>query len=390
MSRRVGTRGRIVAAVVVALFVWPLAGAVSNAETTSALRVETAGPPQWVHGSDGRDHIEYDLVVTNAFGADATLDSLEVRGHGTKLLSLTGGKLSASTLRLFTGKPTGRVVAASSGVLIFVDVALRRSAGRVVPAELENRIVYSLPADAPNRSLVGTRIVQMPPLRVDRTAPVVIASPLRGTGWLNANGCCDAPTANHRYALFGTSSGRYVAPEIFAIDWMRVANGLLWTGNGEKNSEWRGYGAPLYAVADGTVVRVVDNKRDIAPDTNNSSLVLPADYGGNQVFLKIGPNRYACYAHLQPGSVLVHRGQHVRVGQRIGLLGNSGNTTGPHLHFGIQRQPDCLSQSEPFEIDRFRLQGQAVPNTEAPKVKIVGTARRERGVLPLFFAVASF
>jgi Peptidase family M23 len=381
-------RWRIVVAVVVVLLVWLPAGAVSDAGTSSALRVEAAAPPQWVHGSDGREHVEYDLFVTNAFTANATLESLEVRSRGRGLLSLAGASLSAATLRLFTAEPTGRVVAPSSTVVIIVDVALRDPAGRAVPAQLANRIVYSIPANASERAVIGTTTVRMPPLRVDRSAPVVIASPLRGTGWVNANGCCDDPSSPHRNVMLATSGGRYITPEIFAIDWTRVVKGALFTGDGSKNSDWPTYGSPLYAVADGTVVRVVDNRPDIPPRSKNPSLVQPGDYGGNEVLLKIGRGRYACYAHMQPGSVRVRRGQHIRVGQRIGLVGNSGNTTGPHLHFGVQGRPDCLSESEPFEIDRFTLEGTANPTSPVPHVEIVGRPRRERRSLPLIYAVA--
>jgi hypothetical protein len=52
--------------------------------------VLAAGTAQRVQGSDGRERIDYDLLVTNAFTADATLVSLEVRNHGRKLLSLSG------------------------------------------------------------------------------------------------------------------------------------------------------------------------------------------------------------------------------------------------------------------------------------------------------------
>ena len=84
------------AAMAVSFFVSLLAGASSAAQTTSALRVQTAGDPQRVHGSDGREHIEYDLVITNSFAADITLRSLQVRGNGRRLLSLSGTKLGAA------------------------------------------------------------------------------------------------------------------------------------------------------------------------------------------------------------------------------------------------------------------------------------------------------
>ena len=47
----------------------------------TALQVAASGAPQRVHGSDGREHIEYDLVITNAFTAEVTLTSLVVRGE---------------------------------------------------------------------------------------------------------------------------------------------------------------------------------------------------------------------------------------------------------------------------------------------------------------------
>jgi murein DD-endopeptidase MepM/ murein hydrolase activator NlpD len=186
-----------------------------------------------------------------------------------------------------------------------------------------------------------------------------------------------------------TSSGGYITPEVFAIDWLREVNGVLFTGNGSKNRDWPTFGAPLYAVADGTVVRAVDNTRDIPPRSQNPSLRKPEDFGGNHVILKIAPGRYACYAHMKAGSLRVRRGQHVRVGQRIGEVGNSGNTTAPHLHFGVQRRPDCLSESEPFEIDRYKLQGMADPTSTPPNVRIVGTPHRERRSLPLVLSVAT-
>jgi hypothetical protein len=375
--------------VVVAFFVWAFGGALSNARTSSALRVELVGKPQPVHGSDGREHIEYDLVITNAFTADARLRSLQVRGAGRRLLSRRGAALEAATLRVGTSAPTGGRIEPGSTVVIQVDVVLPRSAGRRVPRLLTNRIRYAIPANAPVRAVIGTTTVEVPGVRVDRRAPVVIASPLRGSGWLNANGCCGDPTAPHRNTVLATSGGGYITPEMFAIDWIRVANGRLHRGDGTKNTDWPTYGAPLYAVANGTVVSAVDGRPDIPPRSDNPDLQTPNDFGGNSVFLRIGPDRYACYAHIKTGSVRVRRGQRVRVGQPIGLVGNSGNTTAPHLHFGIQRRPDCLSQSEPFEIDRYTLEGSAGPETTPTRVSVVGPRRHERRSHPLISSVAT-
>ena len=74
-SPRMGAEGgwRGVAAMAVLGLVCLLPASFSSAQTTSALRVEPAGPVQRVQGSDGREHIEYDFVDSDAFTAEATL-----------------------------------------------------------------------------------------------------------------------------------------------------------------------------------------------------------------------------------------------------------------------------------------------------------------------------
>src|SRR5829696_3665884 len=124
-------------------------------------------------------------------------------------------------------------------------------------------------------------------LRVDRRVPIVISSPMRGSGWLSANGCCSDPTSPHRLTIVSSSSGAYVAPETFAVDWIRVVGGRFFTGDGRQNSDWPSYGAPVYAVANGTVVSTVDGKPDIPPFEENPDLRTPADYAGNNVILKV-------------------------------------------------------------------------------------------------------
>jgi Peptidase family M23 len=389
-SRRARSHGRgpgrslvVLMIAAVCLLVWLLAAAPAGAATT-ALRVEATGAPKYVHGSDGRVHVEYDLVITNAFTAEATLTSLEVRGDGKRLLTRKGAALTTATRRLQGSTPTVSIAAASTAVT-YVDVVLPRSAGRRVPRRLTNRIRYAIPADAPLRSVIGSTTVDAPDLRTDRRAPIVIASPLRGSGWLNGNGCCGDFTALHRNTVL-PSNGSYVTFELFAVDWVRLAGGLLYTGDGRQNSDWPAYGAALYAVADGTVVSTVNNKPDIPP-LANPDLNSPQDYGGNNVIIKIGAHRYATYAHLQPGSVRVKRGQRVRTGQQIGRLGNSGNTTAPHLHFGIQNGPSFFSDSLPFEIDHYTLEGTADPASTPPRTTVTGTPHRQRRTHPLIYSV---
>src|SRR5271169_2664779 len=63
-----------------------------------------------------------------------------------------------------------------------------------------------------------------------------------------------------------------------------------------------------------------------------------------------GHSQYALYAHLKPYSVTLQVGDVVTEGQKLGLLGNTGNTTGPHLHFQVMDRPSALKTNGlPFD-----------------------------------------
>jgi len=114
------------------------------AKTTTALRVAASNPPEAVFGSDGREHVEYDLVLTNAFSGDATLGAVSVRADGKPALTLAGDGLVAATHKLFTSDPTATVAPASTA-FTQVDLVQPRSAGRTAPKRITNRVAYAIP-----------------------------------------------------------------------------------------------------------------------------------------------------------------------------------------------------------------------------------------------------
>ena len=75
-------------------------------------------------------------------------------------------------------------------------------------------------------------------------------------------------------------------------------------------------------------------------------------YGGRANFIRIlhDDGTMALYAHLRSEGALVRVGQRVRAGQQIGLSGNTGFTTGPHLHFVIQVNRGMKLESLPFRM----------------------------------------
>lgn len=79
---------------------------------------------------------------------------------------------------------------------------------------------------------------------------------------------------------------------------------------------------------------------------------------GNRVVEALGGGRFALYAHLQTGSIRVVPGRPVGRGEVLGLVGNTGNSTEPHLHFHLSGGPAPLGANGfPFVIDRFRVEG---------------------------------
>lgn len=90
------------------------------------------------------------------------------------------------------------------------------------------------------------------------------------------------------------------------------------------------FGQDIFATSEGEVVEAVDGIRDNDPGNVNDYM-----YFGNHVVVKHG-DVYSVTAHLKQGSVLVRKGDRVQGGQKIGVCGNSGNSSEPHLHFHIQ------------------------------------------------------
>jgi murein DD-endopeptidase MepM/ murein hydrolase activator NlpD len=111
--------------------------------------------------------------------------------------------------------------------------------------------------------------------------------------------------------------------------------------DGEKNEDFFGWGREIIAPAGGQVVYARDDVPDNArPGVIQSNLFLKLPepewaIGGNVVVIDHGNGEYSFLAHMQKGSVRVKVGDKVKQGDVLGLLGNSGNSDGPHLHYHL-------------------------------------------------------
>lgn len=107
-------------------------------------------------------------------------------------------------------------------------------------------------------------------------------------------------------------------------------------------------GTPIVAARAGTVVKVRNDQHGRRPD--------PA---GNYVRILHDDGTHSAYLHLKRGSVQVKAGQQVKVGSLLGQSGNTGRSTGPHLHFVVQKDIGDSLVSVPF---RFTQPVDSLPN----------------------------
>ena len=118
----------------------------------------------------------------------------------------------------------------------------------------------------------------------------------------------------------------------FAFDFDALDDkGKRYKGKGKRNEDYYSFGKEVLAPADGIVVEAVDGIRDNKPGSMNPYLTL-----GNTVIIKHRKNEVSVLAHLKQGSIKVKEGDKVKLGQVVGLCGNSGNSSVPHLHYHLQ------------------------------------------------------
>ena len=284
----------------------------------------------------------------------------------------------------------GRGALASGGTsLLFVDVTVPD--GAAAPARLTHVLradVAAAPPDQRQMTLAGGEGA------VDRRSPVVIGPPLRGARYIAADSCCDA-TRHTRAAL--PVDGRVRIAQRFAVDWEQLNDAnRIYVGPREQRSSYAIYGSEALAVADARVASVVDGLPEQAPGTFPAGISL-AQADGSPVVLDLGKGRFALYAHLQPGSLRVRAGDRVTRGQTIGLVGNSGSSVAPHLHFHVMDGPSPLaSNGLPYEIDAFSVTGHtpgtaAFDHAEGEGTPLaVAPPRRVKRALPLDQSIIRF
>ena len=337
----------------------------------SPVDFELLNRPAPVRGSDNRRHMVYEIQAVNQSGMDVEIRKVAPRAQGNRLgLPLTGDRLEGR-VRVNSGS-TGTTLGPGGSAMIFIDASY--SLARKRPRAITHAISLAWtnpgnPSELVRQTFLGVSS------RVSKQKPVVLSPPLRGANWVAVNGCC---TMNaHRGATLAID-GTVRVPERFAIDFVQL-NGQdrLFTGPLNDPFSYGYYWDPVRAAAPGRVVAVERGLPEQVPGA------LPPDAtiqmaGGNHVVVDIGHGRYAFYAHLATRSVRVRRGQKVKTGQVLGMLGNTGNTDAPHLHFHVMDSPSPLQSSGlPFVFRGFRGQG-VLENVDGVRTGEVAQIDRKR------------
>lgn len=131
------------------------------------------------------------------------------------------------------------------------------------------------------------------------------------------------------------------------------AKGSTHKGNGQANEDYYAFGKELYAPCDGEVVLVVDGVKDNVPGKSN-----PIYIPGNTVIIKTDKNEFVFFAHFKQHSIVVKQGQKIDTGTLLGLCGNSGNSSEPHLHFHLQNTEDMtVATGAKCFFDQIKVNG---------------------------------
>jgi len=137
--------------------------------------------------------------------------------------------------------------------------------------------------------------------------------------WTVGNGGRERATNNH----VGNPNQDY------AYDFIRGHK-----GEGKALTDYAAYGAEVLAPADGVVIQVVDGVPDVSIGETDPYII-----SGNMVVIDHKNGEYSFLCHFQRGSFLVRPGEIVLRGTALGLCGNSGNTSEPHIHFHLADDP---------------------------------------------------
>lgn len=292
---------------------------------------------------NGKKHIIYEYIITNNSTTSININKIKITKNNCKHIKIVAGKKleeNFSTMpKIFTLLPQIPILQSGESGVIYFFLTLSHDSKYV-----EN--TFCIESDT-NKSVIIPK-----PLIISKCNPIIISPPLKGKNWYAADG--PSNDSSHRRIIL-TLNGDTVIPERFAIDFIQYGKKGLIKGDPSLNESYYGYRSPIFSVANGKVIGLQDGVPENIP---GQTPVIPLeDSGGNYLIIQLDNYYDVLYAHIVPGTIKVNIGDYVHEGQLLGLLGNSGNSEFPHLHFQITTKLLPIGNSN----KPFLLNGQGIP-----------------------------
>ncbi|WP_341300899.1 M23 family metallopeptidase [Lysinibacillus sp. FSL H8-0500] len=145
----------------------------------------------------------------------------------------------------------------------------------------------------------------------------------------------------------------------YAYDFVIMKENRSYESDPTLNESYFAFGKEYLAPADGVVVSMENNVEDNEPvGIFNEEQPL-----GNYIILDHGNGEFSYLIHFKHQSIVVKQGDKVKQGDLLGLVGNSGNSSEPHIHFHVANSPDPMNSKSiriNFNGKRGLIQGNFV------------------------------
>jgi hypothetical protein len=150
--------------------------------------------------------------------------------------------------------------------------------------------------------------------------------------------------------------------QIYAYDFR-----LGHTGEGKNLEDYEVFGKEVIAPADGVISQVIDGAIDMSPGERDRGVGV-----GNMIIIDHQNGEYSLLCHFKYQSIRVHVGDSVKQGDVLGLCGNTGNTSEPHIHFNLQDGPRMQSaHALPAQFAKIIVDKQEKLNCEPIRMQMV-------------------
>lgn len=322
--------------------------------------VDVPFPPSPVK-FEGKTHFLYELHITNFGFSDVTLQGIEVLGKGNPAQSLgvyrdkalEGLIYHVGTISSPKNPKYKKVI--RTGKRAYITLWLTIENDNKVPSQLMHHLSVQFPNNlipsSERKVELQEQVLEAGLVKVRPFNPPVLGPPVESGEWVAMP-----------HNIFGRPviawDGKARVAQRYAMDLMKLgSDGKLVSGDKDKNENYYGFGAKLIAVADGVVSYVLDGEPENIPNIGPKQETLTRkNFAGNVVILDIGEGLYTVYAHIKKDTIQVREGDRVKKGQVLAELGNTGNSTGPHLHFHVVDQNMIIAaEGVPYVYESFEI-----------------------------------